>query len=217
MAIMTRGALYHRIDSMRQKYGIRGAFDPYAFVKTRDILLTQHRFTNERLHGILVRAGRKYGIILDTRLTPAQQRFTLTHELVHFELHYGEPSTATFHDQGVEYQADEGAAELLMPYRDFIPRMAFMRRKFLKNQTAALSFLASFYRLDCEMVRRRLLSLSYELDLYQRGVPVCELTPVSYRRKRALGMRESRFGKTLRPVTTDKIDIFCDTTSGAFF
>ncbi len=37
MAVMTRGALYHRIDSMRRKYGIRGVFDPYAFVESQEI------------------------------------------------------------------------------------------------------------------------------------------------------------------------------------
>lgn len=210
MAVMTRAALYQRIDSMRRKYGIRGVFDPYAFAEARGFLLAQHRFTNERLHGILVRTGKQYGIILDTRLTPAQQRFTLTHEIVHFELHYGETGAATFHDEGTEYQADEGAAELLMPYRDFIPRAAFMRRKFLKDQTAAITTLAAFYKLDCESVRRRLVSLSYELDLYRKGVPVCDLKLTSFRRRQALGVGQSRFGDPLRPVAMDRIDVICD-------
>lgn len=210
MAVMTRGALYHRIDSMRRKYGIRGVFDPYAFVETQQVPIVLHRFTNERLRGILVRAGRHYGVILDTRLTQAERRFTLTHEIVHFELHYGESGGATFQDGGFEYQADEGAAELLMPYRDFIPRAASMRRRYLKSQTAAVAALAAFYRLDCEIVRRRLTSLSYELDLYRKGVPVCEIEPLSSRRRQALGVKYRRFGEPLRPVTTAGIDVFCD-------
>ena len=90
MAVMTRSALYRRIDSMRRKYGIQGVFDPYAFAGAQAIPLALHRFTNERLRGILVRTGAYHGVILDTRLTPAEQRFTLTHEIVHFELHCGE-------------------------------------------------------------------------------------------------------------------------------
>ncbi len=210
MAVMTRGALYHRIDSMRRKYGIRGAFDPYAFIEEQAIPLALHRFTNERLHGILVRAGTHYGIILDTRLTAAGRRFTLAHEIVHFELHRGEQGDSAFHNSGDEYQADEGAAELLMPYRDFIPRAAAIRRKFLKNQTGALLSLASYYRLDCEYVRRRLVSLNHELGLYRKGVPLSEIEPLSYRRRQALGLADACFLEKKRPVAVSGIDILCD-------
>ena len=210
MALMTRSALYHRIDSMRRKYGIRGVFDPYAFLEAQKIPLALHRFTDGHLHGVLVRTGRRYGIILDTRLTPAEQRFTLTHEIVHFELHRGEPGAAAFHNSSDEYQADEGAAELLMPYRDFLPRAAAMRRKFLSDQTAALILLAAHYRLDCEQVRRRLKSLAYELSLYRKGVPVSEIKPLSLRCQAERRLAIDGFTKPKRPVSLSGIDVFCD-------
>ncbi len=213
MAVMTRSALYRRIDSMRRKYGIQGVFDPYAFAGAQAIPLALHRFTNERLRGILVRTGAYHGVILDTRLTPAEQRFTLTHEIVHFELHCGEQGGSAFQNNSGEYQADEGAAELLMPYRDFIPRVAAARRKLLQNPTEALTRLALHYQLNCEYIRRRMISLDHELDLYRKGTPVCALEPLSYHRRQELGVTEGCFLGKKSPVSVAGIDIFCDDNS----
>ncbi len=64
--------------------------------------------------------------------------------------------------------------------------------------------------LDCETVRRRLASLSYELDLYRKSVPVSKMEPLSSRRRQALGVKYRRFGEPPRPVSTAGIDVFCD-------
>ncbi len=210
MAVMTRSALCHRIDAMREKYGIRGVFDPFAFAEERGIPIAYHAFAETRIRGILVRTEDHSGIILDPRLTPAQQRFTLAHELVHLELHYGTAGSGAFHDSGGEYQADEGAAELLMPYRDFIPRAASLRRRFLKDRTAALGLLASHYRLDLETVRRRLVSLEHELALYRSGVPISEIEPLSRQRRQALRLHDRPFDRRPQPVSAARIDVWPD-------
>lgn len=209
MAVMTRGALCRRMDAMRRKYGIRGPFDPYAFARAQGITVTLHRFSDSRLRGILVHTGGRCGVILGAHLTSAGRRVTLAHELVHYELHRGE-STATFRDSPDEYQADEGAAELLMPYRDFIPRASALRRRYLKDPTGALRMLAARYKLDLETVRRRLVSLEREILLYRHGTPLSDIVPLSFREKaREAGTRE-RFGRPLRAVRTDGLDIYPD-------
>ena len=210
MAVMTRAALYHRIDSMREKYGIRGVFDPYAFAEERDILIDRHSFHDTRVRGILVRAEDRCGIALNSALTPAQERFTLTHELVHLELHYGETGSTTFRNSGREYQADEGAAELLMPYRDFLPRVLSLRRKFLKDRTAALGLLAAHYHLDLETVRRRLESLRHELAACRSGTPVAEIVPLSLERQKTLHLQDVPFDRRPKPVSLRHIDILKD-------
>jgi hypothetical protein len=115
-------------------------------------------------------------VILDERLTSAERRFTLTHELVHFVLHPGARGS-TPERPGEEYQADEGAAELLMPYRDIIPRAAAMRRRLREEPSSALTALAAVYRLNCEYVRRRIVSLDAELLEFSHGTPVAAIVP----------------------------------------
>lgn len=210
MAVMTRRTLYRRMDAMREKYGIRGVFDPYAFAEAQGIPLTRHHFHDPRLHGILVRTADCCGVILRADLTPARERFYLTHELVHRELHYGETGRTAFADSGREYQADEGAAELLMPYRDLIPRALSLRRRFLSNPTAALQILAAHYRLDLETVRRRLRSLQHEIALCRSGVPVSEIVPLSRREVQMLGLRDIPFDRLPRPISGRGIDILGD-------
>lgn len=87
-----------------------------------------------------------------------------------------------------------------MPYRDFIPRVAAARRKLLQNPTEALTRLALHYQLNCEYIRRRMISLDHELDLYRKGAPVCALEPLSYHRRQELGVTEGWFpgGKRVR-------------------
>ena len=212
MAVMTRRVLYRRIDAMREKYGVRGIFDPYDFAGAQGISIARHDFHDPRLRGILVRTGDACGVILRAGLTPARERFYLTHELVHRELHYGEIGSTAFADSGREYQADEGAAELLMPYRDLIPRALFLRRRFLTDRTAALRILAAHYRLDLEIVRRRLRSLQYEIALCRSGVPVSEIVPLSRREQQARGLPDIPFDRRLRPVSGRGIDILRDET-----
>lgn len=210
MAVMTRRALYRRIDAMREKYGIRGVFDPYAFTEARGIPITRHNFHEPRLRGVLVRTADRCGVILREDLTPARERFCLTHELVHWELHYGESGGTVFEDSGMEYQADEGAAELLMPYRDLIPRALSLRRIFIKDRTSALRILAAHYRMDLETVRQRLRSLQHEIALCRSGVPVSEIVPLSRREQQALGLRDAPFDRRPRRISGMGADVLRD-------
>ena len=111
---------------------------------------------------------------------------------------------------GMSEAQQEKTIELLMPYRDFLPRAAAMRRKFLSDQTAALTLLAAHYRLDCEQVRRRLKSLAYELSLYRKGVPVSEIKPLSLRCQAERRLAIDGFTRPKRPVSLSGIDVFGD-------
>ncbi|MBE6936381.1 MAG: ImmA/IrrE family metallo-endopeptidase [Ruminococcaceae bacterium] len=209
MAVMTRGVLYRRIDAMRRKYGIRGRFDPFAFAAEHEIPVQYHAFSNPALKGILVRSGGACGVVLDPRLSQAEQRLTLTHELVHLELHYGEQGTAFSHHSGMEYQADEGAAELLMPYRDLLPRAAAFRRRYRQDPVQITGLLAAHYRVDLDTMRRRLESLDYELMCFLRGTPVSEIIPLSRQEKQHQAIPDRQFRQT--PRTTRRTpDIFPD-------
>lgn len=209
MAVMTRGVLYRRIDAMRQKYGIRGRFDPFDFAAARQIPVQYHAFSDPHLKGILVRSGGVCGIVLDPRLSGEQQRVTLTHELVHLELHYGEQGTAFSDHDGMEYQADEGAAELLMPYHDLLPRAASFRRRYRQDPVKITGLLAAHYRVDLDTMQRRLDSLDYELMLFLHGTPISEIVPISELEKRRKGIPAGQFRKT-PSLTRRAPDIFPD-------
>ena len=208
MAVMTRGVLYRRIDAMRKKYGIKGRFDPFAIEEAQGSPVQYHAFSDSRLQGVLIRSSGSSGVILDPRLTPEQQRLTLTHELVHRELHYGESGTAFQDHSGMEYQADEGAAELLMPYRALIPRAVSFRRRYREDPVRITALLAAHYRVDCETMRKRLDSLDRELMLYIRGTPLSEIVPLSRQELQKQGHSSREFGQPHRKTTLPAPDIF---------
>lgn len=71
-----------------------------------------HRFDSKKLGALLLEGQ---CIIVNASQPPASQRFSLAHELVHFSLHAGRPASARTEND--EWQANQGAAQLLVPYQ----------------------------------------------------------------------------------------------------
>ncbi len=112
-----RVCLYRHIDALRRRWQIRDPFDPFLVAETLPgVELYETAFASAGLHGFIVTTHDKSGakIVLDARRSAEEQMFDLSHELVHFALH---PPTDTVHGYSpfMEWQANEGAAELLLP------------------------------------------------------------------------------------------------------
>lgn len=145
-------------------------------------------FQSARLCGVLIRGEYLAQIALNENASPQSQRFTLSHELSHYLLH--QQHTQFLCDgcerSPLEWQANEAAAELLLPYRIFLPILSNIRSN--SNRLSSLLDLSQRFGVSTQMVRNRVESLSYELWQYREGVPLDKLKLVSRRRQVELGL-----------------------------
>ena len=120
-------ALYARLEEKRKESGIFYDFplDIKSLVRRENIELSFTLFESDSIGAMLYKDSFS-AILINSNKSPLDQRFDLAHELIHFWFH---PSQTSFsfqkphlRDKEKEWQANEGAAELLLPYKDFIPR-----------------------------------------------------------------------------------------------
>lgn len=86
----------------------------------------------------------------------------------------------------LEWQANEAAAEFLLPYRIFLPLLKNIRSN--SNRLSGLIRISQTYGVSTQMVKNRVDSLSYELWQYQNGVPIEQIRLVSKSRQQQLGL-----------------------------
>lgn len=197
--------LYAYIDLYRELLGI--SFDRP--IKIVDILSSKAQFDIEYcdfrtpgLCGVAMVGRQTDTIILNSNRTPNEQNFDCGHEFVHLIIHRdirdnfncftkARPTQDTFQ----EWQANEGAAQLLVPYQDFIPR--FLR--LFESKTLNIPYeLAEYYHVTPQVINIRLANLSYEIDQYREGVCLDCLELLS------------RKQRTRRGITPTCYQVLCD-------
>ena len=150
-------------------------------------------------------------IVLGAGRNERSQKFILCHELIHYYLHPGRGRTLCRLDEQndiLEWQANEGAAQLLIPWQDFLPRIKARRSALRTDKARVFADLAKFYDVSGQMVRFRIGTLSDEIAQHLGGVP---LERIKLRSRREL----LRIGDLPRPVCDidredNRVDIFCD-------
>ena len=136
---MTKAQIYRHVERLRRAFGIApedyplGMADLRALAKGRAELRV-HVFDSATLGAYMIKnpPPRRSLIVLNGRRPPLSQAFDLAHELVHFYTHPAGNFFCEIPEDGkvrrdlpaMEYQANQGAAELLMPYRLVIPMAA---------------------------------------------------------------------------------------------
>ncbi len=163
-------------------------FDPFKAAQQLDVPVRFLDFQSTRLCGVLIRGEFLSQIALNQNLSLPSQRFTLSHELSHYLLHQNHTQFLCdgCERSPLEWQANEAAAELLLPYRIFLPALSNIRSN--SNRLSGLLQLSQRFGVSTQMVRNRVESLSYELWQYNRGVPVDRLKLVSRSRQTRLGL-----------------------------
>lgn len=126
-----RDELYEKMESVRALLGITLDDYPVDFGRVLQKLspvLAVHTepFEYRRFCGFLIknRLPARSHVVINSRLNPEDQYFAAVHELVHFLCHDVErflcnPFTQTVHGK-FEWQANEGAAELILPQAFFV-------------------------------------------------------------------------------------------------
>lgn len=172
-------------------------FDLHRLIKKENLQLSFISFESDAIGAILYK-DIVSGILINSNKSNFEQRFDLAHELIHFWFH---PSPLPFYfqkpqlrDRTREWEANEGAAELLLPYKDFIPRFVKTARYIEENYEPLEEIyneLAHFYKVMPIVIDYRIRNLESEILQYISGIPIDKIT---------LNKSYIRFNKNKIPV-----------------
>jgi len=124
-------------------------------------------------------------ILLNSNRGLREQKFSCAHEFIHLIFHRDEkrPSFKCYdkiqpnQNSFYEWHANEGAAELFVPYKKFIPRYIEVSRsnarEFLEGDTVAI--LADEFQVTEGVISNRINSLNYEIWSYLNGTSLDEI------------------------------------------
>ncbi len=160
---MTRRELYTRVDELRESLGGRLPKTYAGLLQMVDYTIPHLQVVcrdmdSRRLAGLLLR-GEESVILLNTGRSNESLRFTLAHELIHFYLH---PQQRQFicaeQKSPLEWEANEGAAELLVPRRSFLPMMENICSEYLDKDIYIMEA-AEHFGVSEQVIRYRIKSL----------------------------------------------------------
>lgn len=199
----TKESLYKEIDSLRSYIGITPESYPIDTVSLccarDDFEIGEWSFKTKGLKGILLTCDGLNAIMLDANQSTEEKNFFCTHELIHSALHrdLGIKAFNCFErtlpqqDSAIEWQANEGAAELLVPYSDFIPsfvQLLHEQKSCGDSYLCIRSLLAEKYHVSYQVIYNRIENLRYEIDQYIQGVDINQIMLLSKRKQTNLGI-----------------------------
>ena len=196
-------ALYHHVDTIRESFQLSlseplnvvhllGAYDRFD--------VTAQDFKNPGLCGIAFAGEKVDTILLNKHRTPIEQNFDCGHELLHLSKHRNKQAHYCLtYAQGqqnsfLEWEANEGAAQLLIPYQDFIPRfLTYFNHPDTSSSYSIQDKLAAHYGVTTQVINIRINSLSYEIDQYCNGVPLQEIQLLSRSQLKKRGITPTHY------------------------
>lgn len=205
MRKFTKKELYHEISVIRKASNI--TFDSYPL---NSIQLCEHspnikvalvRFKTPGLRGMVSIAPNEndsHVILINANRPPDEYNFICTHEVMHLYLHRdcGAQSFNCFEpacpdqDLGVEWQANEGAAELLVPASLLLPKIRerFDHLYYKEDYENFKCELAEQFAVSYGVVNFRFESLKYEIHQYLAGAKLNEIQVLSHKRQKEMGI-----------------------------
>lgn len=195
---MTKAELYRMVDCDRESWGMKSGFGRGICVSAErlslqlGLTLRSMDFETPGLRGVAV-PGCSLTVISEG-LSSAQRNFFLAHELFHHLHHAGLPQSS-FHcyetrDSALyyEWEANEGAAELLVPYRDVLYLVGSRRIESHRDLYRLQYEIAQFYHVPRATAHLRFESLKYEIAQCRAGVPPEEVRLLSAAGQDARGL-----------------------------
>lgn len=195
-----KAKLYKCVDSLRESLDLSHS-DPADTKCMIDqighIDLTYHYFHTPGLCGIAMVGDKVDTMILNSQRSPKEQSFDAGHEIIHLYMHrnmldhfncfsHNHPKQNSF----IEWQANEGAAELILPYRLFVPLVAnnLPLLKDMFHFKCLRAVLADTFYATEPMLSNRLEGLKYEIYQYANGVSLENLQFLSRREQAQRGI-----------------------------
>lgn len=182
--------LYKYVDRIREVYGLSNIdygmdisdlrfIDPTIHVET-------HCFSTTGFGAAIFFGDKMDTIILNTQRNSQEQGFDFRHELLHKHKHRknGKLSYNCFttqQDSFIEWEANEGAAEMMIPYRIFISDVAEAYPTFMTSSDIHIfkRKMQQKYNVTPAMIELRLKNLKYEIWQCVNNVPMDEIEILS--------------------------------------
>lgn len=186
------GLIKEFLGLYRNEYG----FDLINYCTDNGTIIESVPFKTHGLRGMAI-IGDEFQediILLNKKRSKSEQNFDCGHEVIHLCLHreIGQRSFNCFdnvqktQNTFIEWQANEGSAELFVPYKIFIP---LVKQK-IGNSTDhhvienAKTEMASIFNVPEAVIRYRLENLKYEIFQYLNGIPLDRLEILSLNQQR---------------------------------
>jgi len=181
----TKADLYKFVDALRAQLNISYDSYPINSIKIcKDDDTTDLVFNKFNTDGFCAMAfvGKKCDtIVLNTSRTPEEQNFDCAHEIMHLTKHRNKRIVFGCHekliaarDSFLEWEANEGAAEFLVPYRLLLPlvKEAKPQMRDFGDYRKFKIYVAKYFGVTETVIKLRLESLKYEISQYLDGIPL---------------------------------------------
>lgn len=190
--------LYQFVDSLRRHLEIPlqnhpiNAFDLWN--QQELFCIYQHEFDTHGFCGSAFVGNTQDTIVLNSARSKAEQNFDCTHEVIHLTKHRKQnhgifKCVCENQNSFLEWEANEGAAQFLVPYQDFIPKWITYSSTKLCKPFDLMHMFANYYQVSVPVIDIRLKSLSYEIDQYKKGVPLAKIELLSRNQQKTRGIQ----------------------------
>lgn len=198
----TKQTLYKQVDILRKQIGIDYSEYP---VKVIERCLDNPVYTvditplhTNGLQGILVvQDGRKH-IVLNSKRSRSEQNFFCMHEVIHGYLHTGlcgghfncYESVRQNQNKFFEWHTNEGAAEFLVPHKEFIPKLlsCWSPGSLHAIPLGMRERLADEFFVSERVIFNRIENLKYEITQVCNGVKLDDVVLLSANQQKNLGI-----------------------------
>ena len=173
--------LYIEIDKLRLKLGIDYDISSYpispiklAKNSCKNLLIETISFSSSNICGILYKGDTTTTIALNNKRDTPMQNFDCMHELIHYFIHdisYCQlicSDNTIDQDKYIEWQANEGAAQFLVPYQIFIPRYLELEEQHANSVWYdSKETLAELFNVTTAMITNRIKNLEHSILHYK--------------------------------------------------
>lgn len=204
----TKKEIYQNVNEIRQYMGLnKGSVYPLNSVQLatsfcKNLTINKINFETTDICGILYKGENTTSIALNESRTEEQQNFDCAHELIHYFFHdisfckcVCSEKKIIEQERSIEYQANEGSAELLVPYELILPE--------IKKARPSLKAWHDFHKFKFNMslmfnvtdivISFRLESLKYEIMQYLNGTSINNLKILSNTQQTKMGIKCTSF------------------------
>lgn len=202
MSCSTKGELYAAVNEFRNDEFINSPSDVIGECVRHDwAKIEKVDFKTKGLKGMSYLAANDYEnnvIMLRSSLPNDEMNFVCGHEVIHvkFHQHYRIKTFSCFdkikanQNSFLEWQANEGSAELIVPMQEFLPKIkeAFPHLKTWNDFHQFKFELAEHFNVTDAVITYRLESLKYELWQYLNGTPISKIKILSHTQQQARGI-----------------------------
>jgi len=163
--------------------------------KISDVEIIYHAFDTEGFCGAAFAGNKMNTIVLNSNRNEIEQNFDCGHELIHLVRHRNKNCgvfncTAKNQNSFLEWEANEGSAQFIIPYQDFIPRFS----KLLNSKVLGIQrMLAIYYHVTTQVINVRLNSLAYEIDQYLMGTHIDNIELLARRQRKMRGIQTTNY------------------------